>query len=446
MKKITRRNFLGSAAALGGMISMCPLGACKPYRPGRPIQQQSRPHPLAGVTRENIRVSDVRVTLLSYETPPEKRWIPSWEPPVYEWWKTDSILVEIFTDRGITGIGGASRYGSDIEDTKRYIEEVIEPSILGQNPFDMELLAYDGPDTRRRVPWAGVAAAFWDIIGKATGQPVYRMLATENEPRPRIPVYASSGEVYPGSVWPGDLIEEALRHKEKGFKAFKFRPGWYWPSVNMTVEKFAVYLKELREAVGPDFNLIFEANGLLSLEQALELAPVLEELKFLWIEKPLREEGGEAMDKYLRIQEALPNVMVSGLEKEMKRHKIMDWLGAGAIDIVQPDCSIAGITESWYYARSANIRNKHFCPHNYQGGLTTMQNAHLAAGNPNLLLMEMCECFDPLKEEIFKEPLVMEDGYMQLSAKPGFGVELIDEPAKKFPYIPGHYQRRRTRS
>jgi len=446
MKKINRRNFLGSAAAMGGTVTLWPLGGCRSNRPGKSIQEQTRPHPLAGVSRENIRISDVRVTLLSYETPPEERWIPSWVPPVYEWWKNDSILVEVFTDQGITGIGGASMYGSRVEDTKRYIEDVIQPSILGQNPFDMELLAYCGPDNRRRASWAGVVAAFWDIIGKATGQPVYRMLATGNEPQTRIPVYASLGEVYPDSVWPRDLIEEALRHKEKGFKGFKFRPGWYWPSVNMTVEKFSGYLEKLREAVGPDFNLIFEANGILSLEQALKLAPVLEELKFLWIEAPMRNVGDDAMDNFLTLQQALPNVMVSGLEKEMRKHKIMDWLAAGAIDIVQPDCSIAGITESWYYVRTANLWNRLFCPHNYQGGLTTMQNAHLAAGNPNLLLMEIYENVNPLKDEIFKDPLVMKDGYMQLSDKPGFGLEVIDEPAKKFPYIPGHYQRRRTQS
>ena len=144
-----------------------------------------------------------------------------------------------------------------------------------------------------------------------------------------------------------------------------------------------------------------------------------------------------------KINEALPTVKVSGLEKELKRDKIMDWLDRKVIDIVQPDCSIAGITESWYIARMANIRDMPFCPHNYQGGLTTMQNAHLAAGNSNLLLLEICECFDPLKEDVFKEPLVFKDGYIELSDKPGFGLEIIDNIGRKFPYIPGHYQRLR---
>ena len=429
---------MSGAYILGGM------GGCNTPRMDTMETNGYRAHPLDGIQRENIIISDVRVTLLSYETPLEKQWIPSWEPPVYVWWKTDSILVEVFTQQGIIGIGGASRYGGDIEKVKKYIEENINPLILGKNPFDMELLAYTGPDSLRRAAWAGIVAAFWDIIGKARNMPVYTLLATDNVPQTRIPVYASSGEVYADSIWPDDLIKEALTHKENGYKAFKFRPGIYWKHSGMTVAKFISYLEKLRLAVGNEFDLIFEANGLLTLEQALEIAPALEDLNFLWLEKPMPETGEDAVDNYLKINEALPTVMVSGLEKEMKRDKIMDWLDQKVIDIVQPDCSIAGITESWYITRMANIRNILFCPHNYQGGLTTMQNAHLAAGNPNLLLLEICECFDPLKEEVFKEPLVVKNGYMELSGKPGFGVEVIEDVEKKFPYIPGHYQRRRV--
>ncbi len=69
----------------------------------------------------------------------------------------------------------------------------------------------------------------------------------------------------------------------------------------------------------------------------------------------------------------------------------------------------------------------------------------LAAGTPgNMLLLEMCECFDPLREEVFKEPLVFNNGFIELSDKPGFGVEAAENLTAKFPYIPGHFQKRRT--
>jgi galactonate dehydratase len=159
----------------------------------------------------------------------------------------------------------------------------------------------------------------------------------------------------------------------------------------------------------------------------------------------MTEEGPDAINNYLKVKEALKNVKIAGLEKEMKIDKIMDWLDAGAIDIIQPDCSIAGITESWYMAKMAALREKQFCPHNYQCGFTTMQNAHLAAALPgNLLYLEMCECFDPLREEVFKEPLLFRNGYIELSDKPGFGVEAAENLSSKFPYLPGPYQKRRT--
>jgi galactonate dehydratase len=92
----------------------------------------------------------------------------------------------------------------------------------------------------------------------------------------------------------------------------------------------------------------------------------------------------------------------------------------------------------------AHLRNKHCCPHNWHGGLTTMANAALVAAIPNRLVLELNQSYNPLKEQIFKEPLVVKKGYMDLPDKPGYGVELIDDVEKKFPYLPGDYARPNT--
>ena len=444
MKDISRRSFIGTSVAAGalGIISCRSNQAVLPYDDQFTRQ---RLHPLDGITREKIIVTDIRVTLLSYKTPPEKQWIPSWMPPDYLWWKTDTILVEVFTDRGIKGIGSSSRYGGGIEDIKRHIDSVIKNAVVGRNPWDMEFFAYKGENMLRRAAWAGVISAFWDIIGKALGKPVYRLLATDAEPVTKIPCYASAGEVFENSVWPDDLISEALRHKEKGYLGFKFRTGIYWKTSKMNTGKFITWLEQLRKEVGNDFGLILEGNGLFSLEQSLELAPALDELGFLWFEKPMSEEGDDATGNYLNVREVLKTTKVSGLEKEMKIDKVMDWLEAGAIDIIQPDCSIAGITESWYMAKMAAFREKQFCPHNYQCGFTTLQNAHLAAAFPgNLFMLEMCECFDPLRDEVLEEPVKFSNGYIELNNKPGLGIEPADNLESRFPYIPGPFQKKRT--
>lgn len=397
-----------------------------------------RVHPLEGIGRENITIQDIRVTLLSYELPSEKRWITA----DIECWKTDSILIEVYTDQGIIGIGESSQYGGP-EVVKKFIEQNIKPVLVAKNPFDVEHLTAVWGDSSfgEQVAWAGVDAALWDIIGKTKRLPVYKLLATDAKPDPHIRIYASGGVEYAWYKRPEDLIDEALRYKEEGYTAFKFRIGTEWKKSGMTIKKYIPYLVKMREAVGPNFGLIQEVNMRWTLEQALEICPVLEELKFLWLEEPIPRTAEKALEGYARINQALPTVMVSGGETMVTRFEFKPWIDKDAYDIVQPDVNTTGLTEAWHIARMAHLKKKYCCPHNWHGGLTTMGNAHLVAAIPNRLVLELNQTFNPLKEEIFKEPLVVKKGYMDLPEKPGFGVEVVENVAQKFPYIPGPYYR-----
>jgi L-alanine-DL-glutamate epimerase-like enolase superfamily enzyme len=209
----------------------------------------------------------------------------------------------------------------------------------------------------------------------------------------------------------------------------------------MTIAKYIPYLRKMREAVGPKMDLMQEANMRWTLEECLEICPVLEELKFLWFEEPVRTRNPGALEAYIRINQALPNVMVSGGEQLINRFDFKEWVDRNAYDIVQPDCNTTGITEAWHIARLAHLKGKYCCPHNWHGGLTTMSNAHLVAAIPNHLLLELNQTYNPFKEELFKDPLVVRKGYLDLPNKPGYGVELIPGIEKKFPYLPGSYNR-----
>jgi L-alanine-DL-glutamate epimerase-like enolase superfamily enzyme len=429
MTNNSRRSFLGLAAALPALAA----SGTKRQRAG----SEGRSHPLDGIKRENITIRDVKVTLMSYELPRDKQWLTA----TVVAWKTDAVLVQVFTDQGIVGIGESSPYGGP-QEIKKFIEEFVRPVVIGKNPFDVEYLACGWGGLHPNYgAWAGVDAALWDVIGKAKNLPVYKLLATDNEPNPHIRMYASGGVEYAWYKRPEDLIDEAVRHKEEGYTAFKFRLGSEWKNSGMTMKKYVPYLYKLREAVGPKFDLMQEANMRLTLEQALELCPVLEELKFLWFEEPIIASREGAIDGYIRIKGALPTVMVSGGESLGMRFDFKPWIDRGGYDIVQPDCNQVGVTEAWHIARVANLRKKYCCPHNWHGGLTTMANAALVAAIPNHLVLELNQSYNPLKEEIFKEPLVVKKGYMDLPNKPGFGVEVIEDVAKKFPYLPGSYAR-----
>jgi L-alanine-DL-glutamate epimerase-like enolase superfamily enzyme len=167
---------------------------------------------------------------------------------------------------------------------------------------------------------------------------------------------------------------------------------------------------------------------------------VLEDLKFTWFEEAPGGTDLKDFDFFLKLQEALPTVRVSGGERFRERFEAQPWLDSGALDIVQPDCNVAGITEGWHIAQIAHRRGMTLIPHNWHGGGSTMENAHLVAGIPNREYCELNQTVNPLKEEIFKEPLSVVRGSMTLPDKPGYGVELIDGIEKKFPYVPGNYQ------
>ncbi len=354
-------------------------------------------------------------------------------------WKSDAVLVEVFTDEGLVGIGESSPYGGP-EFLKKTIEDVAKPTILGQNPFDVEHLTTPWGGSRPNYAvWAGIDAACWDIIGKASSKPVFELLAGDGPRQPHIRMYASGGVEYAWYDRPDALIEEAIRCKEAGYTAFKFRIGTEWKNSGMTIRKYIPWVRKLREAVGPGMDLMQESNMRLSLEECIELCPVLEELGFLWFEEPVKAYEPGALENYIRIRQALRTVKVSGGESRGGRIDFKEWIDRRGYDIVQPDCNVTGITEAWHIAQIAHLKGIPCCPHNWHGGLTTMANAALVAAIPNHLMLELNQTYNPFKEELFEEPLVVRNGYMDLPRRPGFGMKLKPGIAAKFPYIPGTY-------
>lgn len=428
MMTSTRRLFIASGMAGGASLA-------GQQRAGGALPR-NRVSPLDGVARERLKITDIKVMSLGYRLKPEEEWPDSDNHVII--YKTESVIVQVFTDAGITGIGGCSRYNGP-EEMRLYVENVIKPILLGKSPFDVETLCGGLCGPRGRGAWAGVDTALWDIIGKAKGVPLYKLLAVDTEPQPRIRLYASGGEFswQKGSrfVGPEDLIKQAVTHQKNGHTAFKFRPGAGFSKLGITIKDHIPYLRKMREAVGPKFDLIQEANQRWSVDQCLEIAPVLEDLKFLWFEEPTRKN----IDNYLKIKKALPTVKISGGETMANRGEIADWIDRGAYDVIQPGCDDAGITEAWRIARMGQTRGKLFCPHNWQDGLITVANAHLMAAVSNRFLLEWNMTPNPLKEGLFKERLVVKDGHIEAPNKPGLGVELREGLAEMYPPIPGNW-------
>ena len=358
MQPISRRALLASSALAATRAADAEPAAAPP----------PRRHPLEGIARENLKITDLRVTLLSVPIPPERQWLN----PRTVAWKSDACMIQVFTDRGIVGLGESDPLFEDAVQMKDFAERYIRPALLGRNPFDVDLLAggWSAPGRQPRgvTAWAGVDIALWDIVGKAKGQPVYKLISVDGAPQRRIRLYASGGDEYAWYKRPEALIDEALRAKQDGFTAYKFRPGTSWEANAVTVPRYAPLVRKMREAVGPDFQLIQEANQRLTFEECMELAPVLEELRFLWFEEPCPAGVPAAIDNYLAVRKAMPHVMLSGSEKGRNRFEFKDWIDRRALDVVQPDCSRTGLTEAWHIARLAALQDIYCCPHDWNSG------------------------------------------------------------------------------
>ena len=449
MSKLSRGAFIGSTAMAVGALS---LNSCSSSNSSPKPDAGVRLSPLDGIDRENVKITDVKLTILSYEFKESEQWYTNGRMA----WKSDTGILQVFTDQGITGIGEGSPYG-DLMKMKEYTEKVIKPNLIGQNPFDVDLLTcgVSNPWGGRgsgvalsnhtiNCAWAGANCALWDIIGKAKNVPVYKLLATDHETETHLLLYASGGVEY---TWydsdRATLPEVIAKYKARGYGAAKFRIGTDWEFAGMTVEKYIPWLEKLREAVGPDFLLNQEHNMRLSLDQCKQLAPTYERLKFHWLEEPFNRYEEGAVEGHAELCELLPNVMVSGGEGMQNRMEFKEFVDRDAYDIVQPDCNVTGLSEAWAIARMADLKGKPCCPHNWHGGMTTMANAHFVAGIPNRHMLEYNQTYNPFHLDLFVEPMVPKDGYLDLSDRPGFGMELkpLEDLEKKYPYLQGNWVR-----
>jgi L-alanine-DL-glutamate epimerase-like enolase superfamily enzyme len=306
-KRLSRRRFLSSTLAASAGAYLLP--ACAK------TEASIRTHPLDGITRENIKITDITMTPLSYVDPNKDLW----RSDSYTVWKTDAALTRVYTDQGIIGIGEGTPYagGYRLDLLKKHTEEVLKPMLVGQNIFDVIKSRPEGLE-EEYVPtaaWAGVDHCLWDIIGKAKNKPVYELISVDGKPQTRIRIYASGGDYH---EWfnrgEHTLINEALSYKAMGIQGFKFRVGSTWSESGMTLDKYLPVMHRLREAVGPNFKLMHEAHrrsGVSVEDVKTRIAPVLDELKFHWFEEPVRE-----LQDYIDIADTMKHTRVAAGEMQ----------------------------------------------------------------------------------------------------------------------------------
>lgn len=333
------------------------------------------------------------------------------------------VIVRVTTDNGLTGLGAI---GLGSQAMAEAVEKLLAPLVLGRNPFDVELIwemMYRSTLNIGRKGLileaiSGIDIALWDILGKATGQPVYNLLGGRT--REKIRAYASA--LYADEDL-DRLASAARKYVAEGFTAVKMRFGYGPQDGRAGMRKNVELVRTVRGAIGEDVDLMADAYMGWTTQYAIEMIRLLDEYQLAWIEEPVSPDD---LDGYARIR-ASTGTAIAGGEHEFTRYGFKDLITRGCVDYVQLDVNrVGGVTEArkvWALAAAYSLP---VVPHSQN-----YHNQHLIMANINSPLSEYLppdfRDGDTFLSELFIGDAVAHEGQITLSDQPGMGVEL-NEP------------------
>ncbi len=357
------------------------------------------------------------------------------------------VFVQLTTDDGITGLGEAYCVPFSPHLVARLIEDVFARYAGGQDPHDIETLwrrVYSAgftqhPDLTLIGVLSALEMACWDIVGKAAGLPVHRMLGGRVHERLRsyTYIYPRSGDRTDVYQDPELAAERAAEYLGQGFTAVKFDPvGPYsafdgrqlsLASLDLS-ERFA---RRLREAVGSKADLLFGTHGQMTAASAIRLARRLEPYDPLWLEEPVPPDAPEEMAKVARAT----SIPIAAGERLTTKYDFARLLSVGGAAILQMNLGrVGGGLEAKKIAGMAETHHAQIAPHLYCGPVVGAANIQIAACSPNFLILEGIETWGGFHAEILQKPITWQDGYVIPSDEPGLGVELNEAVARAHPY------------
>jgi galactonate dehydratase len=379
----------------------------------------------------NMAIRTVREFLVHPYNPdriPKSGWIG-----VKNW-----LLVKVETDEGIVGWGEAYT-GADRDRTVgQYVSE-LGRYLIGRDPFKIkhfgQIVYLDFAGRRGSMDLFSAASAIeqalWDIVGKTLKTPVYNMLG--GPCRNRIRVYANGW--CSGISKPEELARRARSVVEAGFTAIKFYPvpkPWRL-FISKEEEKIVVEnVKAVREAVGPDIDLLIDMCRGIAPANSLRIARMIEEFNPFWYEEPA---SAENLDALAEIRKTIDFPIVTG-ECLYTKQSFREVLEKGAADILNPDvASCGGILEFKEIAAMAEAYDVAVSPHNYNSTTVALAaTIQAAAVIPNFIIAEYYINFAEAGKAICLNPLKVNNGYIELPTAPGLGLEIDEDALRQFSY------------
>ena len=370
------------------------------------------------------------------------------------------VLIRIHTDEGISGVGEAGlAYGSASNAAVGIFKDLC-PRLIGKDPMNIEAIWEDffrgtfwgmggGP-----VFYAGMSAidiALWDIKGKKYNAPVYQLIGGKTNEKLR--AYAGQlqfgwGDEQIALIEPSEYAEAAKKAVAEGFDCVKVDPIMFYGS---TAEENALKnpkqtffgllraedirraynrMKAIRDAVGPDVDIILEVHSLLGANSAIQLARALEEFDILYYEEPIHPMNSSS---FARVADKV-NIPLATGERSYTRWGYRELFEKQALAVIQPDaCLAGGITETKKICDYANLYDTTVQVHVCGSPVTTAVSLHIETAIPNFIVHEHNTV--ALKAriiELCKYNYQPENGYFKVPELPGLGQELNDAVVKEY--------------
>ena len=349
-------------------------------------------------------------------------------------------FVKVQTDEGIHGWGECYTQSDRDLQIVAHLDQ-LRRYLIGRDPTNIKhfmQVAYDDFAGRRGAmdlysALSGIEQALWDITGKKLGAPAYTLLG--GACRSKIRVYANGWSG--GAATPDALAEKASRVIDMGFTALKFdpQPGPWRSYVSKDVERATVEnVAAVRDAVGPDVDILVEMHRRLAPMHATRIAREIERYHPFWYEEPVLAEN---IDALAAVKQEINIPVVTG-EELYTKFEFREVFEKQAADIINPDvCNVGGILELKEIAAMAEPYYVVVSPHNYNsttvGLAATIQ---VSTAIPNFLITEYFVNLEAFGREIAVTPFEVVDGYIQVPDGPGLGIELDEEALAMHPYQP----------
>lgn len=359
-------------------------------------------------------------------------------------WNANFLLVKVFTDEGIYGVGEAFHTGKDKATEGALIEYSRwlvgkDPTRILRNWYAYFRGARYPLGTATTAALSAVEHALWDISGKALGAPVYRLLGGAF--REEVRVYGSTYLIHPNNFDEMDTTafgDACSMARDKGFTAIKITPqppNWQELTTLEIIKKSAERVRVAREAVGESVDIGLDYHGReLSPAPAIQLAKEIEQYNPLFLEEPALSETPDSLAEI----KAKTTIPIAAGERIISRDRFRELLEKRAVHIFQPEpAANGGIYETVKWAAMAELYHVQLAPHHACSPVSLMANIQIDTVIPNFLIQE---CHVDLSSDfigrVFVDPPTIENGVIRIPEAPGLGIDFDEEAAAEYIYRP----------